>query len=266
MAERSYAVPVYRGWPERPYRVIGSLRFDDAYKFWDEGILQGAASHAKSKGGDAMIIRSGSEFGVGLTTGAANDPEVLKTSQTTALVIKWKSAIEVEQERAATEHFFKEFTTKHPDLGVKKDLVALAADYVVSLGIALDSPSASQKLGEVLTEVTAEKSKNSATWLFRGSVRSSGLTTSMSDVVYGLATVTSKGDNVTIVSTPGSKVELSFSGSSNDGRLSGQLGFSGGSTIISAKAEGVVVEEKISLTGNAQTAEGTFQGSFSFSR
>lgn len=57
MAENSYSIPVYRGWPERPYAVLGSLRFEDAHKAWDEGIFRMAASEAKSKGGDAVRIR-----------------------------------------------------------------------------------------------------------------------------------------------------------------------------------------------------------------
>src|SRR5581483_4207827 len=34
MAETSYSIPVYRGWPERPYEVLGSVRFVDPGKYW----------------------------------------------------------------------------------------------------------------------------------------------------------------------------------------------------------------------------------------
>ena len=66
MADHAYAVPVYHGWPEREYRVIGSIQFANDYHIeWKDGDTAHAARVAKQEGGDAMIMRSGGEFGVG---------------------------------------------------------------------------------------------------------------------------------------------------------------------------------------------------------
>ena len=62
------AIPVYRGWPDKPYIVIGSIRFEDPNVQWNDGDTDRAAHLGKTKGGDAIIMRVGSEFGVGLTT------------------------------------------------------------------------------------------------------------------------------------------------------------------------------------------------------
>lgn len=265
MAERQFAVPVYRGWPERPYRVIGSVRFEDPLKYWDDGIIAMAARTAKGKGGDAIVMRSGSEFGVGITTGAIGDPKVVSNSQMTALVIQWKSQSEVAQEVALVERLVEGFRQRHPDSTVQRELASLGADYVQWLGLDLDSPAAAKKLEEVLTDLGQPADNRGVRWLFRGHVRATSLTTSASDTVYGVAAVQRNGNALTIVSiSEGS--ELNFSGTLQDGRIAGQIGFSAGSTIVSAKAEGVFTETKISLTGQGHTADGTFQGSFSFSR
>ncbi len=103
MAEKQFAVPVYRGWPERPYHVTGSIRFEDPQKYWDDGIIKMAASMAKGRGGDAIVMRYGSEYGVGMITGAIGDPKVMSMNQITALVIKWKSQSEIASEEASVD-------------------------------------------------------------------------------------------------------------------------------------------------------------------
>ena len=266
MAETQYKVQVYRGWPDQPYNVIGSIRFVDRDKYWDDGVINMACAMAKKKGGNAIIIRYGSEYGVGMITGAVGDPKVVSINDSTALVIKWKTPAEIEAERASLDRFVRRFGHEHPNLIAKKELVNLAIEYVRSLNLNLESIEANQQLEQVLTEVLISPKDGQANrWLFRGTVKAGSLTTSSSDFVYGVATVTQTGESLTIVSSS-ARSELNFSGSVKDGRLSGQLGFSAGPTIISAKAEGVYTLEKISLTGQGQTADGTFQGSFSFSR
>jgi hypothetical protein len=266
MAEKQFAVPVYRGWPERPYQVTGSIRFEDPHKYWDDGIIGMAAGLARSRGGDAIVMRYGSEYGVGLITGALGDPKVVSMNQITALVITWKSQTEIASERASVDRFVSGFKLRHPEIVVKQEMIDLATEYVRWLGLALESEPAAQKLDEVLSEVLNSKAdEKSVRWIFRGNVKASSLTASSSDLVYGVATVNRNQETLTIVSSS-EKAELNFSGSLKDGRVSGQLGFSAGPTIISAKAEGVFTEQRISLTGQEQTADGTFQGSFSFSR
>lgn len=266
MAETQYKVPVYRGWPDRPYNVIGSIRFVDRNKYWDDGVIDMACSMAKQKGADAIIIRYGAEYGVGMITGSGTDPQVVSVANdTTALAIKWKTQAELDAEKAAIARLIAQFKDQHRDLGVNKELFDLATEYVRSSGVNLGSDEASRQFEQTLTDVSAAPKSGQSRWLFRGSVRAGSLTASWSDTVYGVATITRTGDNVTIVSSS-KGAELTFSGAVQDGRLTGQLGFTGGATILSAKADGVYTEERIALTGQGQTPDGTFQVSFTFVR
>ena len=112
----SLAVPIYRGWPEKYYRVVGSIRFETPNKSWgyDDGILKAAASEAKRHGGDAIDNREGAEFGVSKIAGAKNDPLVLASSQTTALVIKWLTEVEIQDMHLRLEDFRKRFAALRP--------------------------------------------------------------------------------------------------------------------------------------------------------
>ena len=84
-----YDVPVYRGWPERPYEILGFIQFADANIDWNRGDAKQAAAEAKKAGCDAMIV---------LTKGADPSPTLANTrqklgldaSRTTGVVIKWK--------------------------------------------------------------------------------------------------------------------------------------------------------------------------------
>ena len=64
MAETRFAVPVYRGWPEKPYELLGSLSHPDPNAKWNDDFFAAAAKEAKQQGGDAVIIREGAEWGV----------------------------------------------------------------------------------------------------------------------------------------------------------------------------------------------------------
>lgn len=233
--------------------------------YWDDGVINMACSMAREKGGDAIIMRYGSEFGVGMTTGSAVDPKIFTGNDITGLVIKWKKPAEIEAERATLARLTERLKQEHPELATKKELIDLAVECVRSQGLNLDSDEASQQLKQMLAAVAEPAKAGQTKWLFRGTVRAGSLTTTMSDTVYGIADVTTSGENLTIVSNS-DKSDLTFSGTCKDGRVSGQLSFSAGSTIISAKADGVYTDEKTTLTGQGQTPDGTFQGSFSFSR
>ena len=77
----------------------------------------------------------------------------------------------------------------------------------------------------------------------------------------GLATVRADRESVAIVSVEG-ETEANFSGQETSGRLSGQIGVAG----YSAKAEGVAVGKKISLTFQSVLQSGTVQGIFVLQR
>ena len=52
VTDDAYIVPVYRDWPERPYRVLGSVQFGKKNDWRDEDTAR-AALVSKNKGGDA---------------------------------------------------------------------------------------------------------------------------------------------------------------------------------------------------------------------
>ena len=264
MADSSYAVPVYRGWPQRPYTVIGSIQFANPDAYWDDGDTARAARLAKSKNADAIIMRVGAEAGVRSIAGAAADPRVLSIGQVAALVIKWKPESEIAAEKAALERFASDFRGKHPGLSLSEPILEWAAEWVDSEGLSLDSATATTNLENVLSEVlTSSGDGKSRKWLFKGSLRSNALTSSYSQVILGVATVTQNGDVISIVSAPG-RASVHLSATVKEGRLSGQMGASSGHAIYSGKTEGVFSPDQISVSGQAQTAEGLLQATFQF--
>jgi hypothetical protein len=89
LADAVYDVPVYRGWPERPYEVLGFVQFSNPNTDWNRGDLKQAARQAQEAGGDAMLL---------ISKGADPSPTVttlrqqleLPANQTTGVVLKWK--------------------------------------------------------------------------------------------------------------------------------------------------------------------------------
>lgn len=87
--EAVHAVPVYRGWPEKPYDVVGLIQFDNPNVDWNRGDIMQAAKKAREAGGDAIIL---------VPKGADPSPTVAEMrrqlgitgSHTVAVVIKWK--------------------------------------------------------------------------------------------------------------------------------------------------------------------------------
>ena len=57
LADTSYSLPVYRGWPNRPYAVIGDVRHKDGRRRWDEDEIKKAVRTAEAQRGEAVIIR-----------------------------------------------------------------------------------------------------------------------------------------------------------------------------------------------------------------
>ena len=109
MAETSYAIPVYRGWPEKPYVVLGSLSCPDRNANWNDDFFAEAARQAKAHKGDAIIIRQGAEFGVSKIAGSRTDPMVIASSyQTSALVVRWLTS----EERAQREELLSDLLKK----------------------------------------------------------------------------------------------------------------------------------------------------------
>ncbi len=261
MAETSFSLPVYRSWPDRPYETIGSLRFEDPNKYWDDGVIAAAVSGAKSKGGDAIIIRYGSEFGVSGLAGFGDDPALLRQNQTTALVIKWKPKSVVEAEVAALRAFKQSFQAEHPGLCKNATLLSTAIDSLKWTGASLDSVAA-DKITGWLTEIgESNHGELSGKWLYRCNFKRSQLTSAHSDFFYGMGLVALKDNVLTVVSTSG-PTEVNFSGTFDKGRVTGKMGIAA----MSISCDGVASSEKISLSGQGQVADGTFQASLVFFR
>src|SRR2546428_5948513 len=262
MAETSFSLPVYRTWPDKPFEIVGSLRVEDPNQNWDDGIISAAVSAARSKHGDAIIIRQGSELGVSGYAGFAEDPMVWKQNQTTALVIKWKPKGVLETEAAALRAFKENFRAQHPELTPNVAVVDSAIEYLQFMGLSLDSGAAADKLKDILTEFHGSREGElNGKWLYRCNYTRSRLTSSSSDFFYGTALVTLKDNVLTIVSTSG-LAEVNFSGTSDKGRVMGKMGISA----VSINCDGVASKEKISLSGQGQIADGTFQASLIFLR
>lgn len=264
MAETSFRLPVYRTWPDKPYEIIGSVRFEDPRREWDDGVINAVVSKAKSKHGDAIIIRYGSEFGVGGYVGMGEDTSVWSGNQITALVIKWKSKKALEAEAAATRTFRDGFQAKFPELAQNASLFNSAIDYIQRMGLSLDSESATERLKGILSEIhDSKEGELNGKWLYRCGFTRSRLTSSFSDYFYGVAQVTLKENVLTVVSTSTSRgAEVTFSGAFDKGRVTGKMGIAA----TSVNCDGVAANEKISLSGQGQVADGTFQASLVFLR
>jgi hypothetical protein len=90
-SDQVYAVPVFRGWPEKDYTVLGYVQFDNANINWNRGDIEQASKKAKQMGGDAIIMLPKSDATSQKLTQLRNDVGI-DGSRTVALVLKWKSA------------------------------------------------------------------------------------------------------------------------------------------------------------------------------
>jgi hypothetical protein len=218
-------VPVYRGWPEKEYQVLGSIRFDDPNKSWgyDEGGLKAAASEAKHHGADAIIIRQGAEFGISQIAGARSNPSsILSTFQTTALAIRWLTPAEIEERRSLVNDYCNRFAaqqaatrkgqfTSGPSIGANRKVAEMVFTYLYVMGQDLRSADLQERFDETMTKLVANTSDDpSGSWIFKATTAlSSALSESGGRNSLGLATISADGENLTIVSTSG-QIELQW--------------------------------------------------------
>jgi hypothetical protein len=83
------AVPVFHGWPERQYDLLGYIEFTSPNITWNKGDIEQAAKMAKDMGADAMFMVPKGE------TSSAKLAEVcqalgLDSSRTRGIALKWK--------------------------------------------------------------------------------------------------------------------------------------------------------------------------------
>jgi hypothetical protein len=183
------------------------------------------------------------------------------------LVLKWKSKGEVDAERKAWEGFQTRFKTAHPDRPATDELLKMSAEYSAYLGLNLDSSAGWARLEEDLNKaVEAPANAASNQWLFRGTFHVTAVTGSFSETIYGIATVSLKSGNVSIISNSG-KAHIHFDGGfTKDGRVSGTMDVSADPAICQSKAEGILIPNKISLDSRGESATEMVRGSFTFLR
>ncbi len=259
VADASFAVPVYRGSPDRPYRVIGGIHLGNAVK-WKDRDIAAAARIAKDKGGEALLIRTGEEMSSATSAGA--DPHLLSAGETGGIVIKWKSEIEVRESAVRLEGFRAYLKRSYPRLGLDSNeaLWEMVTEYVTWLGLELDSDPGNAALENALASLNAPTA-NPAKWLFKAALRSDTVRgpTTGERVIYGIATNSLSADRVVIASIPAG-TDLQFSGVAKENSLSGEIHLGPDAKGFDGKAIGESGSGRILLNCQGQIANGPAHG------
>jgi hypothetical protein len=87
--DKAFDVPVFKGWPEKSYDVLGHIAFANPNIDWNDGDMEQAARMASQSGGDAILL---------LLKGDVSSPSMvsmrsdlgISADQTVAVVLKWK--------------------------------------------------------------------------------------------------------------------------------------------------------------------------------
>lgn len=88
-SDKVFDVPVYRGWPERPYEVLGRVEFKNPNIDWNQGDMKQAARMAKQAGGDALLLIPKGDTTSPTLTAVRGDLGI-DASRMVGLVAKWK--------------------------------------------------------------------------------------------------------------------------------------------------------------------------------
>src|SRR5208337_3921081 len=231
---------------------------------WNDDFFEVAATQAKRLHGDAVIIREGAEFGVSQIAGAKRDSsDILYSHQTTALVIRWLTAKEIDDRNLLLSVLLKRFFANDPAVAANRTVGQLVFVYLLTSGTDSNSDEFRDQFIQTMKKLAPPSPGSlSGGWIFKAS-ESIGTALSGSDetVFVGLASVSVDGENVAIVSNSG-RAEINFTGTLSKGRLSGQIGIGG----VSAKCEGSATAEKISISFQSLTSDGTVRGNAVFQR
>jgi hypothetical protein len=261
----TFAAPVYRALPERPYLVLGAIHASDDTGKWAEPDTAAAADLAKTKGGDALLLRTGEE--ISAVVGPAADPHCFSPTETGALVIKWRSQTSIDERAHRLEGFRAYLRRSYPrlDLDKKDELWSIAVGYVAWLGLDVDSQPGAAQLEDALSRLV-EGPDSSSRWLYRETLRSAAATGApIVRIVYGFAKTSQTGEDVTISSESAGPI-LRFSGQSKDGRLKGEITGTADSTGFSGKVDGELAPGKMLLRGEGQVADRSVQAEIVYFR
>ena len=265
-----YAVPVYRTWPSKPYEVLGSIRYQHPWRWWKDSTIKSAARLAKRNGGEAMVIRYGEEVGV---TGSVTDAKTQGTRQrkaVTGLVIRFLSDEQIAKREAAEAEkkkqksaYWQDWEFRHPGASFSEDARDVVVAFLANTGISPVSEEFRAKADDILQRISqrGQAGDLSGEWVCKAHVKAGGIASSTEKDYFGLAKVEQTGPNLTIISTAGN-LEMTFTGSTSEKAIAGSLAIAG----ILSKAEGVAMDEKISLTFVVQLPNGVAQGNVAIQR
>lgn len=207
-ADSSHALPVYFGWPERPYRITGCIQADNCKDAWRVTDTAKAARLAHSKGGDALMIHCDAAALRCLSCPIPRD-------QATAYVLKWKPQNEVDEEHHRLDGLRSYLRRSYPALHLESrtDLWETSVELVASLGLDIDSRPGAAKLEEVIQNLIATNGDtNTSQWLFKGTLsKTHPGNLPIQHTFYGIATLMRNGAKVSLVSDS-AQVKLAFTG------------------------------------------------------
>jgi hypothetical protein len=158
----------------------------------------------------------------------------------------------------------KGFYGNDPAVAANQDVGKLVRVYLLNSGVDLNSDEFSRQFNDTMTKLVPSAPRNlSGEWIFKGSESiESALSGGDEKGFIGLASVSIDDTNVAIVSNGGT-VEINLTGTLTKNRLNGQIGIGG----VSAKnCEGAATSEKISISFQTLTSDGTVRGNAVFQR
>jgi hypothetical protein len=88
-SDQVFEVPVFRGFPEKNYDVLGYIQFDKPNVDWNQGDIKQATGMAKGLGGDALLMVAKGKATNQRLSSLCKDMGI-DGSRTTAVVLKWK--------------------------------------------------------------------------------------------------------------------------------------------------------------------------------
>src|SRR5262249_28767711 len=155
------------------YRILGSLSFVDPNRNWgyDKGIINDAVKEAKHKGGDAIVIRQGAEYGVSQIADAKINPRVISSHQTTALVLKWLTPQEISDRKLLLDEFLKRFSENDSRLAPNRAVAQLVMIYLFQQGYDPKSAELWDRFHETVTKLVSQTPESLAgSWIFKATV------------------------------------------------------------------------------------------------
>jgi len=98
------AIPVYYGWPPRPYIVLGFIDAVQGPSSFALGVIELAVEKAKELGADAIVVRSRFTVYGGNYHGSSYSKAGYR-SKATVLAIKWRSGAKASRSRFRKDLF-----------------------------------------------------------------------------------------------------------------------------------------------------------------